>query len=63
MAAELGVPLQTLSDRLNEVFYLDEVERTRVLSFVQRIANIVAHIVNERHILMGKLEAIAQLTH
>jgi ligand-binding sensor protein len=63
MAAELGVPLQTLSDRLNEVFYLGEVERTRVLSFVQRIANIVAHIVNERHILMGKLEAIAQLTH
>jgi excisionase family DNA binding protein len=62
MATELGVSLQTLADRLNEVFYLHEGERTRVLSFVQRIATIVAHIVNERHILMGKLEAIAQLT-
>jgi hypothetical protein len=63
MAAELDVPCQTLSDHLNEVFYLDEVERTRVLSFVQRIANIAAHIVNERNTFMGKLEAIAQLAH
>jgi ligand-binding sensor protein len=63
LAAELGVPLQTLSDHLDEVFYLDAGERARVLSFVQRIANIAAHIVNERHILMGKLEAIAQLAH
>jgi hypothetical protein len=62
LAAELGVSRQTLSDRLSEVFYLDEGERSRVLSFVQRIANIVAHIVNERNTLMGKLEAIAQLT-
>jgi hypothetical protein len=30
---------------------------------VQRIANIVAHIVNERNTFMGKLEAIAQLAH
>jgi excisionase family DNA binding protein len=63
LAAELDVPLQTLSDQLDEVFYLDAGERIRVLSFVQRIANIAAHIVNERHILMGKLEAIAQLAH
>jgi hypothetical protein len=62
MAREFGVKPETLTAHLDEVFYLDEVERTRILSFVQRIANIIAHIVNERHTLMGRLESIAQLT-
>lgn len=62
MAAELGLPVSVLAEHLNEVFYLEAGEQSRVLSFVQRIANIVAHIANERHSFMGKLEAIAQLT-
>ncbi len=63
MAAELGVAPETLADHLLEVFYLDEGERIRILSFVQRIANIIAHIVSERNELVGKLEAVSRLTH
>jgi excisionase family DNA binding protein len=62
LAAEFGVTPETLAGHLNEVFYLNKAEQARILSFTQRIANIIAHIVNERHILMGKLDAIAQLT-
>lgn len=62
MATEFGLPAATLAGHLAEVFFLDKAERARVLSFVQRIANIIAHIVNERHTLMGKLDAIAELT-
>ena len=32
------------------------------LSFVQRIADIVAHIITERSMLFGKLQNIAELT-
>jgi excisionase family DNA binding protein len=62
MATEFGVTPQELQTHIDEVFYLSEAEKTRVLSFVQRIANIVAHIISERNSLMGKLDAIAQLT-
>jgi excisionase family DNA binding protein len=61
MASDFGVDAQILSDRLSEVFYLDEAEQTRVLSFVQRIANIVAHIATERNAFIGNLQAMAQL--
>ncbi len=62
MAAEFGVPLELFEPHVTEVFYLSSTEQARVLTFVQRIANIVAHIINERNSLMGKLDAIAQLT-
>ena len=62
MAAEFGVDPDMLASHLTEVFYLDEAEQDKALSFVQRIANIVAHIACERHDFMGKLDAIAQLT-
>ncbi|MCG3208784.1 MAG: hypothetical protein FOGNACKC_02396 [Anaerolineae bacterium] len=62
MAAEFGVPVELFEPHVNEVFHLSSTEQTRVLTFVQRIANIVAHIINERNSLMGKLDAIAQLT-
>jgi excisionase family DNA binding protein len=62
MAAEFGVEPEALIPHINEVFYLDDAEQAKVLSFVQRIANIIAHIVNERHDFMSKLDAIAQLT-
>jgi excisionase family DNA binding protein len=63
IAAELGVSPEALTPHLTEVIYLDEAERVKVLSFMQRIANIVAHIINERNIFMSKLETIASLTH
>jgi excisionase family DNA binding protein len=53
MAAEFGVKPEALAPHLSEVYYLDETERARVLSFMQRIADIVAHIINERHTKKG----------
>ncbi len=61
MAAEFDIEPDTIAAHIHEAFYLDKAERTRVLSFVQRIADIVAHIVTERYTLMGKLESIAKL--
>lgn len=62
MATEFGVKPEALASHLTEVFYLDKAGRARVLSFTQRIANIIAHIINERHTFMEKLETIASLT-
>ena len=63
MAAEFGIAPTLLKPRLHEVFHLDEQQKTAVLSSVQQIANIVAHIVQERLELVGRLEAIAGLAH
>ncbi len=62
MADEFGVHPEVLSAHLTEVYYLDEAQRAWVLSFVQRIANIVSHIADERNTLVGKLHSIAKLT-
>jgi PTS system nitrogen regulatory IIA component len=61
MAAEFSVQPKDLEAHLDEVYYLGNEEQVRVLSFVQRIANIVAHIASERSVFMNKLDAIAQL--
>jgi excisionase family DNA binding protein len=63
MAAEFGIAPTLLKPRLHEVFHLDEQQKTAVLSSVQQIANIVAHIVQERLELVGRLDAIAGLAH
>lgn len=61
MATEFGVAPTLLKPRLHEVFQLDEDQKTAVLSSVQRVANIVAHIVDERQELVGRLDTIAGL--
>jgi hypothetical protein len=61
MAAEFGLKADELTSRVEEAYFLDKAEQARVLSFVQRIANVVAHIATERNTLMGKLESIARL--
>ncbi len=61
MAAEFGIKPEVFQTHLNEAFFLDKAEQARALTFVQRIANIVAHIATERNTLMGKLESIARL--
>jgi excisionase family DNA binding protein len=63
MAAEFGIAPTMLKPRLHEVFRLDEQQKTAVLTSVQQIANIVAHIVKERLELVGRLDAIAGLAH
>jgi len=62
IAAEFGVDPTALVPHLTEVFHLGTEERARVLPFVQRIANIIAHIATERSTYMSKLSAIAELT-
>jgi excisionase family DNA binding protein len=62
MAVELDVQPELLVSHLEEVYTLDPPERQAVLDHLKRIANIVAHIVNERKTLVERLEAIADLT-
>ncbi len=62
IAAEFGVKPELIRAHIEETFYLSGEEKERVIAYIQRIANIVAHIVHERSILMGRLEAIAALT-
>ena len=61
MAVDFGVAQSALVPRLHEVFHLDAEQKTVVLSSVQRVANIVAHIVNERQELVRRLDTIAGL--
>ncbi len=61
MAAEFGLKPKELAPHVDEAFFLDKAEQARVLSFVQRIADVVAHIATERNTFMGKLESIAKL--
>ncbi|HHY58019.1 MAG TPA: helix-turn-helix domain-containing protein [Chloroflexi bacterium] len=47
---------------MTQAFTLNDDQRRQVLAYVQRIADIVAHIMNERNILFTKLHNIAELT-
>jgi excisionase family DNA binding protein len=62
MAAAFAVQPDMLMGRLNEVYFLSQDQQQKVLAHVQQIANIVAHIICERKTLIGRLEAIADLT-
>lgn len=62
MALELEVQPELLIPHLEQVYVLDQGQRQSVLDHLKRIANIVAHIVNERKTLVERLEAIADLT-
>lgn len=61
MALTFDVAPEKLKVHVNEAFFLDSTEKARVLSFVQRIADVVAHIATERSMFKGKLETIARL--
>lgn len=43
-------------------FMLNESQAQQVLTFVQRIADVIAHIMNERNVLFSKLRTIAELS-
>ena len=61
MVAEFNVRPEVLAGRLDQVHCLNEEEQVRVLSSVQKVANIVAHIIQERLVLLGRLDGIANL--
>jgi excisionase family DNA binding protein len=62
IAGEMGVEPEVIAEYTDRVFRLTDFQRKKVLLHAQRIANIVAHIVNERKTLVNRLEAIADLT-
>ncbi|MFN2199952.1 MAG: PocR ligand-binding domain-containing protein [Caldilineaceae bacterium] len=58
----LGVDPSLLEAQIEQVFYLDDNEQRRLLPFVQRIADVIAHIITERKQLFDKLESISELS-
>ncbi len=62
MAQELDVELDLLEGRLAQVPRMDSEGQERLLSLVQRIADIIAHIATERANLFSKLQHIAELS-
>lgn len=54
LAAELDIAPAQIEAHLHDVFEMDLNRREEVLTFVQRIANIVSHILHERMGLLGK---------
>jgi ligand-binding sensor protein len=51
-----------VSQHVNDVYYLDEVQQAQVLATLPRIAALIAHVVNDRKMLMDRLSSIANLT-
>ena len=60
-ATFFGLPPDALVPHIHEVFYLDETQKALVLSLVQRIADILAHIAADRLALMEKLDSIVRI--
>jgi excisionase family DNA binding protein len=53
IAESFGVPVEIVTAHISEVYNLKADEKERVLSFVQRIANIVAYAIDERNRLLA----------
>lgn len=62
IAADLDLPLDLVQAHVNQVHRIDQAEQQRALAFVQRMADIVAHIIKERNQFYLTLQNIAQLT-
>ena len=62
LAEYLDMPEATVRKQLPQVFLLEDAQQQQVLAFVQRIADIIAHIMSERNLLFTKLQNIAELT-
>lgn len=59
---DLGLDIGALEKHIDEVYTLTLEEQGRALPFVQRIADIMAHIANERSVLFRRLNRIAEIT-
>ena len=62
IAIELDLPEATLTAHVDEVFTVSPDGQRELLTHVQRIADIVSHIIQERSTLYTKLHDIAELT-
>lgn len=62
IAADLDLPDDVLRQHIDQVHRLSVDDQARVLPFVQRIADIFAHIAQERVDLAGRLQRIAEIS-
>ena len=62
MSEFLELDIDLLQTHLNEVHHLDPQVQSKVLPFVQRIADILSHIAGERNHLFSRLQRIAEIT-
>jgi hypothetical protein len=62
LAASLNVPAEGLNTAFESVFTLTPAQQKTVLVTIQRIADILAHIGDERMALLGRLSDIARLS-
>lgn len=62
MTADLELAPDLLRQHIDQVHRVDPHEQARVLPFVQRIADIFAHIAQERLELAGRLQRIAEIS-
>jgi len=62
LAALLDVDREMLHGELGSVHRLDAAGQQQLLAFVQRVADIIAHILNERNLLFARLQHIADLS-
>ena len=62
VARDLALSPDQVRQHIHAVHHLDPDGQTRVLPFVQRIADIFSHIVSERQQLTGRLQRIAEIT-
>ncbi len=62
LAANLEVESILISANVERVYHLDRAAQERALEFVQRIADLFSHMLEDRQALTGRLQAIAALT-
>ena len=62
IAAKLDLPVALMQEHLDEVYFIDAGQQKQVLAYVQRIADIVSHIIQERNQFHSTLQHIAELT-
>jgi excisionase family DNA binding protein len=62
IAADLELAPDLVREHIDQVHRLDSKGQARVLPFVQRIADIFAHIAQERLDLAGRLQRIAEIS-
>ena len=58
----LEVDTDLIRQHVDEVFSIEAHEQQRLLSFVQRLADIITHIISERHQFYVTLNSIAEMT-
>ncbi len=62
IAADLDVDFSLFTNHVEDIYMMDEAEQAHVLSLIQPVADVVSHILNERIVLMRKLDQISRIT-